>query len=346
MPSSVDFSHYIKLIGKGKKAGRYLTQAEALDAMQQVLNEDASPEQIGAFLMLLRMREESPEELAGFLQACRSHSLPFLRSLDSIDLDLGCYAGKRRHLPWFVLAVMLLAQNGYRVFLHGTAEPESQRLYLDKVWQAFGWPVAKTATQADNQLSNTGFCYMDLAYINPGLQRLIQLRSTLGLRSCANTLARMLNPVNAKNSLHGVFHKHFDTRHIGVAELLSEHNVSCFRGEGGEVEVNPERDFTLHRYSQGETSQLLFPSLLPNWQIKPRELTVSTLQKVWFGEVEDNYGQAAIIGSLAVMLSILKNTQPCESVETAQRLWENRRRTWPEFTAQKLTKNERALVCS
>ena len=54
-----EFSQYIKIIGKGKRAGRYLTVEEAYQAFQLILNNKAQPEQIGAFLMLLRVREES-----------------------------------------------------------------------------------------------------------------------------------------------------------------------------------------------------------------------------------------------------------------------------------------------
>ncbi|MEM0911678.1 MAG: glycosyltransferase, partial [Pseudomonadota bacterium] len=56
-----NFSQYVQLIGRGKTAGKYLTQEQAYDAMSMVLNNQTTPEQLGAFLMLLRVREESSE---------------------------------------------------------------------------------------------------------------------------------------------------------------------------------------------------------------------------------------------------------------------------------------------
>lgn len=328
------FSQFIKLVGKGKKAGQYLNQHQAYQAMQMMLAATPSPEQIGALLMLLRVREESHHELAGFLQASREFVVPQVQAFN-VDLDLGCYAGKRRHLPWFVLAVMALAQQGYTVFLHGTQEPESQRYYLAHLWQALGWQVADSPVQAKSQLAQFGFSYMDLANVNPELDKLIQMRRLFGLRSCANTLARMLNPSNAKCSLHGVYHKHFDERHVDVAEILDEANVACFRGDGGEVEVNPERPFLLHCYQQrnqqNEKFTLAFDELLPQWQIKPSALNGQNIKPVWVGERQDKYGQAAVIGTIAVMLCLLDKLEPEQGLLKAQQVWQQRDKTWPEL---------------
>jgi len=76
------FSEYIRNIGRGKKAGKYLTQEQAFDAMSQAINGEVSKEQLGAFLMLLRVREESEVELAGFLQAVRVATLKEFKSLN------------------------------------------------------------------------------------------------------------------------------------------------------------------------------------------------------------------------------------------------------------------------
>ena len=72
------------------------------------------PEQLGAFLMLLRVKEESPEEIAGFVRAARASMRP-PAGAPHVDLDWSSYAGKGRQLPWFILSALLLARNGWRV---------------------------------------------------------------------------------------------------------------------------------------------------------------------------------------------------------------------------------------
>lgn len=333
-----EFSQYIKIIGKGKRAGRYLTVDEAYQAFQLILSGKAQPEQIGAFLMLLRVREESVEELAGFVKACREFINPDLSTLatdanlQGLDLDLGCYAGKRRHLSWFLLAVICLAQSGKKVFLHGTKEPDSNRLYLPEVFKALNLPVSVTKQELEQNLSHYGFAYMDLAQVSPQLDDLIQMRTLFGLRSPANTLARMLNPAKAKYSYHGVFHRHFDERHAEVAKLLGDNNVSCVRGEGGEVEVNPEREFNQYVCRNDEVTSVTFPELLEQRQIKPRELNPLELEQVWTGEHESEYATQAIIGTLASYLNLMQEATGAEQALTlAKNMWDNRNKV--EFSA-------------
>jgi anthranilate phosphoribosyltransferase len=332
-----EFSHYIKLIGKGKRAGKYLTQSQAQRAMFLLLNHkdnDISKEQVGAFLMLLRVREESEEELAGFVAACRESLPASAAALPKADLDLGCYAGKRRHLPWLVLAILALTQNGYNVFIHGTQEPESSRLYLNHVWQAFNWPIAKNAEQATDLMTSDRFCYMDLADIHPAMYHLIQLRSQFGLRSCINTLGRMLNPSRSLNSLHGVFHQHFDARHIQVADRLNDNNVACFRGDGGEIEVNPEREFDLHLRQQNKINIIPFPALMTSWQVKPKYLNPNEVKQLWEGKVNNLYGEKAVIGTIATMLCLLKTLDADTALQTATDFWNKRDKQWPNLNSR------------
>lgn len=317
------FSDVIKTIARGQKAGRSLTQDEARFAMDQIFSGKVAPEQLGAFLMLMRLKEETSEELAGFLQATRMHVAKDFTDLQ-VDLDLGCYAGKRRHLPWFVLAMVILSQQGYRVFCHGGIEPNSQRLHLEQVFNALGLPTATNGRQAKNHLDTFGLCFAPLHILHPELNNLLQMRPLFGLRSMANTLARMLNPTDAKASLHGVFHRHFDYRHVETALLCQDSNVACFRGEGGEIEVNPERLFELHLCENNSLNKVVFPALLQQRQIKPRELDLQLLKNVWLGESQDPYGEQAVIGTLACYLRLINKIPTEEALAQGQKLWHNR----------------------
>ncbi|WAJ72054.1 glycosyl transferase family protein [Catenovulum adriaticum] len=332
------FKEYIKLIGRGQRAGKTLSQSQAFDAMQQILDDKVTPEQLGAFLMLLRVREETAEELAGFVQACRGYTSSKFDGL-SVDLDMGCYAGKRRHLPWFLLSVMALAKKGIKIAIHGTAEPDSKRLYLKQCLAEFGIVPATNKTEAEQQLAQFGFCYIELVDIHPKLDQLIQLRALFGLRSSANTLARMLNPLNATYSLHGVHHKHFDIRHSDTAKLTNDNHVICFRGEGGEIEFNPERAATLHCCRKGIQNEFVLPARLETWQVKPRELDVSSLKTIWMAQENNEYATQAIIGTISIMLLLTqsefytmdnKQEAVASSLQKAEQIWQSRSITdWP-----------------
>jgi anthranilate phosphoribosyltransferase len=326
--SPTDFKDFIRIIGRGQRAGRTLTQQESYQAMSMLINGQATAEQKGAFLMLLRVREETAEELAGFSQAFRAFTPPDIAELP-VDLDMGCYAGKRRHLPWFLLAVMLLAKSGKRIFLHGTHEPDSKRLYLKQVLPQLGFDIAQNPQQAKETLQTFGFVYMDLKHINPQLEDIIQLREQFGLRSCANTLARMLNPSNADNSLQGIFHRHVDEKHRKTAALLDDKNVLCFRGEGGEIEFNPLRDVTLHisRNAQQHCSEV--NATCETFITKPQELDANQLINVWTGQTDDTYANHAVIGTLSLMLVLVDQLDWTEAYQQATVMWQTRDKTWP-----------------
>jgi len=122
-PAEHPFAQFVRILGKGKRGARSLTREEAREAMGMLIDEKVEDTQLGAFLMLLRHKEESPEELAGFTEAVRERlHAPAL----NVDIDWPTYAGKKRHLPWYLLAAKCLAQNGVRVLLHGGG-PSLQR---------------------------------------------------------------------------------------------------------------------------------------------------------------------------------------------------------------------------
>jgi hypothetical protein len=70
-PAEHPFAQFVRILGKGKRGARNLTREEAREAMGMLLDGKAEDTQLGAFLMLLRHKEESAEEMAGFAEAVR-----------------------------------------------------------------------------------------------------------------------------------------------------------------------------------------------------------------------------------------------------------------------------------
>ena len=140
------FAQYVRILGKGKTGSRSLTGNEAEDAFAMILRGDVEDVQLGAFLMLLRVKEESSEELAGFVRAVRA-SIP---SPDlTVDLDWASYAGKRRQQPWYLLAALALADSGVRVVMHGAAGHTAQRIYSEQVLAELGQPLANALSDVE-----------------------------------------------------------------------------------------------------------------------------------------------------------------------------------------------------
>ncbi len=321
------FARFVQILGRGKTLSRSLTVEEAQEAMAMILAGDVLPEQLGAFLMLLRIKEESADEIAGFVRAARA-AMTLPAPAPKVDLDWSCYAGKRRQLPWYILSALILARNGVKVFMHGADGHTEGRVYTREVLERLGIPVASSFEEAATHLNQRNFAYMPLEAINPILAGLFGLRSILGLRSPVHTLSRMLNPFGAPAMLQGVFHPGYMTIHQKAAVLLEQPHMAVFRGEGGEIERRPNKPCEALTVHDGAVAEERWPALLPDPRQTPEEdMNLDRLMQVLSGEAKDEYGEAAIAGTLAIALKTLGFAETIEAAEEkAQAMWSGRDR--------------------
>ncbi len=321
------FAQYVRILGRGKKGSRSLTKDEAFEAMRMILNNEVEAVQLGAFLMLLRVKEESPEELAGFVAAARA-SLPVPDKVTSIDLDWSSYAGKRRHLPWFILAALLLAENGSRILMHGTAGRRDNRIYTPDVMNLFGIKNSASLQHAAQQVDSNNIAFISLERFSPKLKQIMELRSLLGLRSPINTLLRILNPLAAPYLMQGTFHPGYRAIHQQAAIHLEQAHLAVFKGEGGECERNPDGDCEVFSVHHGEASEEVWPAKFKMRHLKDETMDVNRLLQVWQGKTDDEYGIAAVIGTAAIALRMMGKTESIEDATVqAQAMWEKRDET-------------------
>jgi len=323
------FQFYIQTIGRGQKRRRSLTQTEARDAMRLILAGEVSEMQLGAFLMLIRVREETPEEAAGFIEAIREK---MAAPSCAVDLDWGTYAGKRRQLPWFMLALTLLTRKGYSVFLHGIVGNESSRLYTQEVAELLNWPIATSLQSAKDLIETTGFCYCPVEQFAPDIKILMGYRDELGLRSPIHSLARMLNPFNARLSVHGVFHKGYDDIHQQASALLDDQMTASFCGDGGEAEVRPDRktevkmveNVIANGQNDSERWSFFMPKVFLDSDPTEKCLETDILLDVWKGRTQHAYGEAVVIHTMTMALMALENLTFDEAQAAAKELWLDR----------------------
>lgn len=328
------FSRFVAILARGKTKIRSLTLEESEESMAMILRGEAVPEQIGAFLMLLRLKEESPEEIAGFTLGARSlFALP--DDIPEVDIDWSSYAGKRRQLPWFVLSTLVLAGAGFKVLMHGTSGHTPGRLYTQETLEALGVPIAANLSEAAGHIRDHNFAYVPLEVLSPKLRELIDLRPILGLRSPVHSFARMLNPFNAPVMMQGIFHRGFMDVHADATKILNQPNMSVFRGEGGEIERRPNKP-TVVWTTKGreEAEQETWPVLMDDpRQSADEEMDATDLISVWCGETEDDYAQASVTGTLAIALKTMGKADTIEEAQNlAEKLWVERDKNFLPFT--------------
>ena len=298
------FAEFIQILGKGRNGMRPLSREQAYEAMRMIACYDVEPAQLGAFLMLMRVKEETADEVAGFTQALRE-SLASNRKTVQPAIDWAAYAGKKRHLPWFLLAALVLAGRGYSVFMHGMNR-DDERVYVPQALAALGLEPAVSLPEAERLLATRGFAYLSIGRLSPLTSELIATRELFGLRPPLHTVARMLNPLDAPLSVMGVFHPNFADIHQQAARLLGQKRMLVCKGEGGELERVPDRITELHGITDGVAWRESWDRLLrPGSEVKPQRLDLAHFRAVWEGAADDRYGEAAVTGTLALVIRAL-----------------------------------------
>lgn len=318
------FAQYVRILGKGPRLSRSLTLAETRSAAAMILKGEVEPVQLGAFLCLLRVRTETPEEVAGFALAIRdAMAKPAVEP--AVDLDWPSYAGKSRRLPLFILAALLLAENGVRVAMHGSEGHTAGRLYTRQALASLGIPAAGSLAEAAAELGARNFTYLPMELLIPQLGPIMELKWLLGLRSPLHTAIRNVNPFDAGASLMSVFHPNYRTVHCAAGVLMGMTTLACFKGDGGEAERRPEKPCVLEGLQDGVAFSEEWPPMAA--AEAEAEMDPTALALLWRGEIAWPHGEATVIGTAAVALRLLGRAgRPAEAEALARRWWDERRR--------------------
>lgn len=247
-------SAYLKEIGRGKDGARALERAQATDLLGEILDGRASDLEIGAFCIAMRVKGETPEELAGFLDAVNAR-LPVLPACSSPTVVLPCYNGARKLPALTPLLGLLLARRGVRVLVHGQPQ-DPGRVTTFEVLQALGaadttlpihWPASPQALGTQPGVVHA----MPTAMLLPGLQRLLDARRVIGLRNSAHSLVKLMQPVADAWLVSSYTHPEYLHSMSALFELTGQ-RAMLLRGTEGEPVADPRRVPQLDLFIDGQ----------------------------------------------------------------------------------------------
>lgn len=246
----MSIGHYIKEIGRGKEGARSLNRTQAADMLGQILDGTVSDLEIGAFCIAMRIKSETPEEAAGFLDALQQRITP-VPAGDKPVIVIPSYNGARKLPALTPLLALLLAKEGLPVLLHGT-ETEDRRIPTEKVLTALDIPV-QTAIQS---IANGSVSFVPTALLNAGLQRLLDVRRTLGLRNTAHSLVKLMTPVQGQSLLVTSYtHPEYAISMAQTLEWMGT-NALLMRGTEGEPVADPRRTPRMQGFIRGKAVEL------------------------------------------------------------------------------------------
>lgn len=237
----LDIAPLINRVARGKNGAENLNRTEAAFVFSALLRYDADPLQLGAFLIAQRMKGETSEELAGFVDAAREHIGDYGRiKAPEGSVDMPCYAGKRRAAPVHIAAALKARDAGIPVLVHGVSHIQGR----SSAWQALeraGVQHAMTLDKASQLLHSDGIAYLDLADMCTPLNTIFHLRPRLGVRTFANTVARLLNPLQCTGQINGFFHTPYADYMANANILLGQQRSLIFMGAEGDPELYADR---------------------------------------------------------------------------------------------------------
>lgn len=228
---------YLKEIGRGKDGARALPRDQAFDLMSRLLDGRVSDLEKGGFALAMRIKGETPDELAGFMDAVVPRTLALHTPSPAVVLP--SYNGARKLPNLTPLLALLLAREGVPVLVHGP-RADTTRTTSAQVFDALGLPPLRTAAEAEARWSAGQPVFMPIDALHPSLAGLLALRAVLGVRNSGHTLVKLLPAV--PGALRVVNHTHPEYA-TSLAEFLTLTQASAMllRGTEGEPVADARR---------------------------------------------------------------------------------------------------------
>jgi anthranilate phosphoribosyltransferase len=239
-------AQYIKHIGRGRHGARALDREQASDLMGQILDGLVTDLEIGAFCIAMRIKGETTEEMAGFLDATHARIQLIEAPLQGHTVVLPSYNGARRLPVLTPLLAGLLAREGIAVVVHGTST-DSSRITSQAVFLEMGiGPLTKPHTA---QTGKVTFAPTEL--LHPGLKRLLEVRQVVGLRNPAHSLVKLMSITTRKALLVSSYtHPEYATSMSSVLKLTGTNSL-LLRGTEGEPVADARRLPQIDAYIRG-----------------------------------------------------------------------------------------------
>lgn len=247
------FRELLKKVGSGPHTGKNLTRPEAQTATELILHQQATPAQIGAFLIAHRIKRPTGEELAGMLDAYdqRGPQLPSL-SFDHPPLIFGNpYDGRSRTAPVGVITALILTAAGYPVILHGGDRmPTKYGPPLSEIWQSLGidWTDLSLA-QVQQILVQTRLGFIYTPRLFPLSQTLIPYREQLGKRPPFATLELIWSPYGGEDHrIAGYVHPPTEDLLRQALSLRGASQLTTVKGLEGSCDLPRDRTSIIGHY--------------------------------------------------------------------------------------------------
>ena len=236
----MNFTPIIKEVGRGIRGARGLDAVSAKSAFAALLEGEVSDIQLGAWWLAMRIKGETPEELAAFVEAMHD-TLAFRIKTERPVAVLACYNGARQLPNLTPLLAWALVQMGGRVLLHGVKQ-DAARVTTHDLFAALNFSITESAESTERALIEGGMAFTPLDALHPKLAALISNRWRIGVRSTPHTVTKLLLPIDGPSvRVIALTHGDYIERMGAYISTQPDARALVFRGCEGEPVLHPKR---------------------------------------------------------------------------------------------------------
>src|SRR6059058_2490552 len=218
--------------------GHDLARDEAREAMQEIMRGEATQAQIAGFLVALRLKGETADEITGCAEAMREHVLPVRPSRQDLVDTAGTGGDGGRTFNISTAAALVAAAAGAAVAKHGNRAVSSASGSAD-VLEALGFRLELPAEQIARSIDELGFGFMFAPTHHPAMRHAAPVRRELAARTVFNVLGPLTNPAGARAQVVGVYSPSLVRTIAEVLAQLGATRAFVVHGAGGIDELSP-----------------------------------------------------------------------------------------------------------
>jgi anthranilate phosphoribosyltransferase len=233
---------------------RDLSEEEAAGVMREIFSGEATPAQLGAFLVALRLKGETINEIAGMARVMREHAVRVDVGDDDLLDTCGTGGDGQGTFNVSTAAAFVAAGAGARVAKHGNRAMSSGCGSAD-VLEALGAKIALGPEGVADCIRQVGFGFMFAQAFHPSMKHAAGPRREIGVRTVFNILGPLTNPAGATRQLVGVANRHLAPRLAEVLKRLGSRHALVVHGHEGVDEVSLSGPTHVHEVIDGETRE-------------------------------------------------------------------------------------------
>jgi anthranilate phosphoribosyltransferase len=234
----------------GKFGHLQVEEAEAV--MDEIMSGEATPAQIGAYLMALRMKGETPDEIVGSAKAMRAKAHTVPTKYEATDLLDTCGTGGDKSGTFNISTTVafVCAGAGVPVAKHGNRAATSKSGSAD-VLEALGVNINLTPEQVGECVNEVGIGFLFARALHPAMKHVALPRRELAVRTIFNILGPLTNPAGARRQLMGVFAGDITALMARVLGELGAVSAMVVNGYGGMDELTTTGPNKVSHYHEG-----------------------------------------------------------------------------------------------